>query len=279
MVLIVYNLSAHAQKLPEPPLMSTVSMSSILQNSITDELRQEFRARYIETLREMVNDHLEQLAFFYVGKPETCNLLWIEEAGKISWTNVRSLKKGLTAVGRDDLAKGWEEFETKRNLALLLDASPKIRKDIPRQNRFEYVEAISKPNPANYALDKNSGRSLRKSKRSIIEEVMISLKEQIETNLTEPWTERLVLLIVNAVELLSKIGTKNDEFTSPLPEDVVRCSDVICSKIKSLGKWVRPINRWGFLKTILISVVIIGHKCESFRHLSNWPTLISNQQP
>ena len=267
MVLSVYKLSAHAQKLPEPPLMTTVKMSSIFRNSITDELRQEFRARYIETVREMVNDHLQQLAFFYFGKPETCNLLRIEEAGKISWKNVRSLKKGLRVVGRDDLAKDWEEFETKRNLALLLNASPKIWKDIPRQNRFENVEAILNPHPANYALDKNTGRSLRKSKRSI-EEVMISLKEQLETNLTEPWTKKLLLLIVNAGELLAKSETKNDEFASPLPEDVVRCSDEICSTIKSLGEWVRTRNRWSFLKTILISVVITCHKCDSFRHLS-----------
>ena len=219
--------------------MTTVNMSSIFRNSITDELRQEFRARYIETLREMVKDHLRQLAFFYFGKPKTSNLLRIEEKTKISWTNVRPLKKGLRVVGRDDLAKDWEEFETQRNLALLLDASPKIRKDIPRQNRFEYVEG-----------------SLRKSKKGI-EEVMISLKEKIETNLTEPWSEKLLPLIVNAVERLSKIETKNDEFANPLVEDVMRCSTQICSTIKSLGKWVRPINRWGFLKTILLSVVII----------------------
>ena len=261
------NLSAHAQKLSEPPLMTALNMLSI-RNSITDELRQEFRARYIETLREMVKDHLRQLAFFYFGKPKTSNLLRIEEKTKISWTNVRPLKKGLRVVGRDDLAKDWEEFETKRNLALLLDASmPKIWKDIPRQNRFENVEAILNPHPANYALDKNTGRSLRKSKRSI-EEVMISLKEQLETNLTEPWTKKLLLLIVNAGELLAKSETKNDEFASPLPEDVVRCSDEICSTIKSLGEWVRTRNRWSFLKTILISVVITRHKCDSFRHLS-----------
>ena len=250
MVLSVYNLSADAQKLSEPPLMTTVNMSFILRNSITDELRQEFRERYIATLREMVNDDLQQLAFIYFGEPETSNLLRIEKERKISWTNVRSLKKGLKVVSRDDLAKDWGEFETKRNLALLLGASSKIWKDIPRQHRFEHVEVMSKPYPANYALDKNTGRSLRNSKKSM-DEAMISLKDQIETNLSEPWTEKLMLLIANAGELLSKTKTKNDEFASPLPEDVMRCSDEICSTIKSLGKWVRPINRWNFLKTIL----------------------------
>ena len=241
MVLSVYKLSAHAQKLPEPPLMTTVKMSSIFRNSITDELRQEFRARYIETVREMVNDHLQQLAFFYFGKPETCNLLRIEEAGKISWENVRSLKKGLRVVGRDDLAKDWEEFETKRNLALLLNASPKIWKDIPRQNRFENVEAILNPHPANYALDKNTGRSLRKSKRSI-EEVMISLKGQIETYLTEPCTKKLVVRLVDARDLISETETKNEEFSSPLPEDVIRYSSEVCSRMRSLDECVRSLN-------------------------------------
>ena len=246
-VLRVYKLSADAQKLSEPPLMTTVNMSSILRNSITDELRQEFRARYIATLREMENDHLQQLAFFYFGKPETSNLLRIEEAGKISWANVRSLKKGLKVVGRDDLAKYWEEFETLRNLALLLDASmPKIWKDIPRQHRFEYVEAILKPYPANYALDENTGRSLRESKGSI-EKVMISLKGQIETFLTEPCTKKLVLRLVDARDLISETETKNEEFPSLLPEDVMRCSSEICSRMRSLDEWVRSLNGWNDL--------------------------------
>ena len=104
---------------------------------------------------------------------------------------------------------------------------------------------------------------------------MISLKEQIETNPTEPWTKKLMLLIVNAGERLSKTETKNDEFASPLPEDVMRCSDEICSAIKSLGEWVRPINRWNFLKTILISVIII--RVKNVSHLiafRNSPLLI-----
>ena len=248
--------------------MTTVNMSSVLRNSITDELRQEFRARYIATLREMVNDHLEQLAYFYFGKPETSNLLWIEEARIISWKNVRRLKNGLKVVGRDDLAKYWEEFETKRNLALLLDASmPKIWKDIPRQHRFEYVEAILKPYPANYALDENTGRSLRESKGSI-EEVMISLKGQIETYLTEPWTKKLVLLLVDAGELLSETETKNKEFPSLLLEDVMRCSSEICSRMRSLDEWVRSLNGWNDLH-------FCGNnfcsKNESFHSVSKYP--------
>ena len=106
---------------------------------------------------------------------------------------------------------------------------------------------------------------------------MTSLKDQIETNLSEPWTKKLMLLIANAGELLSKTKTKNDEFASPLPEDVMRCSDEICSTIKSLGEWVRPINRWNFLKTILISVVIICVKNMShFVTFRNSPLLLNS---
>ena len=217
-------------------------MSSNLRNSITDELRQDFRALHIETLREMVKAHKRQLAFFHFGKPKRSKLLWIEKKTKISWTNVRPLKRGLRVVGRDDLAKDWEEFETKRNLALLLDASmPKIWKDIPRQHRFEHVEAILKPYPANYALDENTGRSLRESKGSI-EDVMISLKGQIETYLTEPWTKKLVLLLVDAGKLLSQTETRNEEFPSLLPEDAMRCSSEICSRMRRLEEWVRFLN-------------------------------------
>ena len=217
-------------------------MSSILQNSITDELREDFRARHIETIREMLEDHVLQLAFFHFGKPEKSELYWIEIKTKISWTNVRPLKRGLRAVGRDDLAKDWEEFETKRNLALLLDASmPKIWKNIPRQRRFEYVEAMLKPYPANYALDENTGRSFGKSKGSI-EELMISLKGQIESCFTEPWTKKLVLLLVDAGKLLSQTETRNEEFPSLLPEDAMRCSSEICSRMRRLEEWVRFLN-------------------------------------
>ena len=227
--------------------MTTVNMSSNLRNSITDELQQEFRARYIETLREMVKDHLRQLAFYHFGKPKTSNLLQIEEKTKISWENVWPLRKGLRVVGRDDLAKDWEEFETKRNLALLLDASmPKIWKDIPRQHRFEHVEAMLKPYLANYALDENTGRSFGKSKGSI-EEVMISLKGQIESCFTEPWTKKLVLLLVDAGKLLSETETRNEEFPSLLPEDAMRCSSEICSRMRRLEEWVRFLNGWNDL--------------------------------
>ena len=190
---------------------------------------------------------LQDVAYFYFVKPDENLFLWMEDAGEISWKNVSSLKEILRTVGRDDLAEDWEEFETKRNLALLLYASmPKIWKDIPRQHRFEYVEAILKPYPANYALDENTGRSLRESKGSI-EEVMISLKGQIETYLTEPWTKKLVLLLVDAGELISETETKNEEFQSLLPEDAMRCSSEICSRMRSLDEWVRSLNGWNEL--------------------------------
>ena len=228
MVLRVYKLRAHAQKLSEPPLMTSVNMSSISQNSITDKLLKEFRLRVIKNRHDMEKCQLQEVAYFYFDKPDENLFLWMEHAGKISWTNVSSLKEILRTVGRDDLAEDWEEFETKRNLALLLDASmPKIWKDNPRQHRFEFVEAILKPYPANYALDENTGRSLRESKGSI-EEVMISLKGQIETYLTEPCTKKLVLRLVDARDLISETETKNEKFLSLLLEDVMRYSSEVC---------------------------------------------------
>ena len=53
------------------------------------------------------------------------------------------MKKWLSAIGREVLVDALEEFEIKRNVALLLDAFVRIRKDIPRQNLFENIEAIA----------------------------------------------------------------------------------------------------------------------------------------
>ena len=222
-------------------------MSSKPQNTITDELQQDFRALYIKILSDLEEDQLKELRYFYFGTPETCDLLSIEDAGKISWTDVSSLKQGLSAVGREDLVDTLVEFEIKTNLALLLDAFVRIRKGIPRQNLVKCIEAFAEylANSTDDALDKNKFkvRSLRKSKKSI-EEVMISLKEKIETNLTEPWTKKLALLTVIAGELLSEIETKNEDFARSLPKAVMRCSAEICSGITSLDEWVRPINCW-----------------------------------
>ena len=247
MVLSVYNLRAYAQKSSEPPLMTTVNMSSVLQNSITDKLLKDFRSRCIKNRRDMDKCQLQDVALFYFGKPDENLFPWLEHARKISWRDVSSLKEILRTVGRDDLAEGWEYFEKKRDLALLDASMRKMWKDIPRQHHFEYVEAILKPYPANDALDENTARFLRASKGSI-EEVMISLKGQIETYLTEPWTKKLVLLFFDAGELLSETETKNEEFPSLLPEDVMRCSSEICSGMRSLDEWVRSLNGWNDLR-------------------------------
>lgn len=188
----------------------------------------------------MERAQVKELRYFYFGTPETCDLLSIEQAGKISWTDVSSLKEGLNAVGRQDLVENLEEFELKTKLALLLDAFVRIRKGIPRQNLFGYIEAIAGclANSTDDALDKNKFkvRSLRISKKSI-KEVMISLKEKIETNLTEPWTKKLALLTAIAGELLSETESKNLDFAMSLPKAVIRCSAEICSGMTSLDEW------------------------------------------
>ncbi|XP_074623221.1 uncharacterized protein LOC141881352 [Acropora palmata] len=220
--------------------MTIAKMSSKPQNTITNELQQDFRALYIKILSDLEKDQPKELRYFYFGTPESCDLLSIEHAGKISWTDVSSLKEGLSAVGRQDLVETLEEFEMKTNLALLLDAFVRIRKGIPRQNLFKDIEAIAGclAKSTDDALDKNKFKvkSLRKSKKSI-EQVMMSLKEKIETNPTGPWTKKLALLTVIAGELLSETETKNEDFARSLPKAVMRCSSEICSGMTSLDEW------------------------------------------
>ena len=227
-------------------------MSYNSQKSITDELRGDFKVLLIKIFSDLEKEKVDALRFYYDKDiPEnicgTFNFLTIlEDAGKISWTNVSSLKKVLSAIRREVLGDALEQFEIKRNVALLLDAFVRIRKGIPRLNLFENIEAIAGylANLTDCELDKSKVRSLRKSKTNI-EEVMIFLEEQIrETNLSKPWTNRLALLTVIAGELLSETETaKNEEFANLLPEDVICFSAEICSRITSLDEWVRPINR------------------------------------
>ncbi|XP_044165728.1 uncharacterized protein LOC122949757 isoform X2 [Acropora millepora] len=221
-------------------------MSSInSQNSITENLREDFMALLIKSFSDLEKEKEDALRLFYNDKDIPKNicgtfnfLTALEDAGKISWTNVSSLKKILSAIRREVLVDTLEEFEIKRNFALLLDAFVAIRKGIPRQNLFENIEVIAGylAKSTDDAMDKSKVRSLRKSKKNI-EEVIIVLKEQIETNFSETWTNRLALLTVIAGELLSETEIKNEEFASPLPEAVIRCSSEICSKVTSLDEW------------------------------------------
>ncbi|XP_067016577.1 uncharacterized protein [Acropora muricata] len=234
--------------------------------SCTDDLRQDFMALLIKNFSDLEKEKEDALRLFYNDKDIPKNicgtfnfLTALEDAGKISWTNVSSLKKILNAIRREVLVDALEEFEIKRNVALLLDAFVRIRKDIPRQNLFENIEVIAGylAKSTDDAMDKSKVRSLRKSKKNI-DEVIIVLKEQIETNFSETWTNRLALLTVIAGELLCETEPKYEEFASPLPEAVMCCSSEICSRVTSLDEWVRPTNRCSYLKLILIiSVVII----------------------
>ncbi|XP_044165795.1 uncharacterized protein LOC114963377 [Acropora millepora] len=235
----VYRASDH--RLSEPPLITTASMLSKPQNTIITELRQDFMALLIKIFSDLGKEKIDALRFYY--EEDICEtfgfLTALLDAGKFSWTNVSSLKKWLSAIGREVLVDALEEFEIKRNVALLLDAFVKIRKGIPSQNRFKKIEAIAwyLANLTDCALDKSKVRSLRKSKKNI-EEVMIFLEEQIrETNLSKTWTYRLALLIVAAGEVLSETEIQNEEFTDLAPEEVARCSAEICSRMASLDEW------------------------------------------
>ena len=245
------------RRLSEPPQMRAAKMFCDSQSPIVSKLRKDFKAVLIKTFREL-NDKEEGAVWFYYDKTipknmcETFEFLTVlEEAEEISWTNISSLKTALSNIKREDLVDDLENFGIKRNVALLLDAFVRIRKGIPGQNLSENIEAIAGylANLPDCVLDKSKVRSLRESMKNI-EELMIFLEEQIETNLSRPWTDRLALLIIIAGELLCETETKNEretkseEFASPLPEAVMCCSSEICSKMRTLDEWVRPLNGW-----------------------------------
>ena len=225
-------------------------MSSNSENTITDELRQHFKALITEIFSDLQKEKVkvDALRFYYDEDiPKTMYgasnfLISLEDVGKISYTNFSSLKKVLlSALGREDLADALRCFAIKRKVALLLDAFVSILRQnllleaflsILRQNPFENIKAIARcrAKSTDDALDKKI--------------VMIFLEEEIETNQSEPCTKKLPLLTVIAGELLSETETKNKEFAGLLPIAVMRCSAEICSTMKSSGKWVRPVNRW-----------------------------------
>lgn len=96
---------------------------------IKDELRHIYNAILLQIAQKLPKDQQEELQFLCTHKinSETTSVtdtlkifIKLEQIGRISWENVRFLKKILTQLFRLDLEESLTKYEIKRDLALLL---------------------------------------------------------------------------------------------------------------------------------------------------------------
>ena len=106
-------------------------------NTTIEDLQRAFKAVLLQIVHSLEKDQQEELSFLFdefisTTKPDDAlNIMSsLENAGKISWSDVSFLKEGLEQVKRLDLVKKLTAFEVKRNLIVLLDFYARKRQEM-----------------------------------------------------------------------------------------------------------------------------------------------------
>ena len=227
--------------------------SSQTPNSIVGELQKAYKAALLCIVADLNDDQQENLQFYYEeqlpnGTDGALNILRsLGKVGEISWTDVRSLKKGLRAIQRLDLIEILTAFETRRDLNLfLVDYARKRRGSESRC----YQSASSMELLTKHLVKETTGiftdglrgskvTSLIKSRKNV-QEVLFDFEEQIEKKrIDNPW-RKLSFLVVIAGEVVAEVFMMSaiDE-ERPDPKEVLRICFKFChTRLMKLGSWV-----------------------------------------
>ncbi|XP_068694544.1 uncharacterized protein [Montipora foliosa] len=214
-------------------------MSSQSPSTLTDELQSDYKVAVVNTFKNLKEDEQGFLAFCYhegISGNLGNFLSSLERTGKISWKDVGSLKKYLLAIGMKRLACILEEYETKRDLALLLNTYARKRQRLiqiqswlPKciEDVADYLVKI-----ADGVLDKTTVESLRKSRKNL-RDLMKELETGINDKLSNSWS-KLVLLIVFVGEIIAEPETGSEGYR-PKPEDLKFFAAEICTRLAGQG--------------------------------------------
>lgn len=229
-------------------------MSSQTPNTIADELEKAYKAALIQIVDNLENDQLVKLQFYYEpripsGTNGALNILRsLESVGEISWTDVGSLKKVLDVLRRRDLIKVLKEFETRRDLTLLLVDYARKRQGSESRcyQSASSIELFAKhlvkvtTEIFTDGLTNSKLRSLMKSRKNV-REVLFDFEEQMEKKqVVNPWS-KLTLLVVIAGEVVAEVFMMPaiDEERQTEPKEVLKiCFEFCYTRLMELGNWV-----------------------------------------
>lgn len=220
-------------------------------NKLISELQQAYTAVLLQIVHDLGKDQQEELRFCYreINQEETSGTLNIlrslENAGEISWIDMRSLKDGLRIIL--DLVDTLTAFEIKRDLAILLDLYATKRQGSEMGSRrssvkvlAEYLVKITTDLFRDTRFDKQSLTSLMESRKSVTK-VLNNFEVEIERRLSDPWS-KLTLLVIIAGEVVAKALTNIEHcHDGRKPEASNLClsaADKLCFRMKKLGSWV-----------------------------------------
>ena len=250
------RLLAHSPRPPDDTAMSSLfsSLFSFFSYSdeLTDELQQPYNASLLHIVHNLETDQLKELYFYFTGRisEQTTGYLHIlrslENDGKFSWLDLRSLKEALSVIHRRDLAKSLTKFEIKRDLVILLDFYARMRRGSESRSRSSSVELVAgylvnlMSEIARDGFDVTNVRSLTETdSRKGITEVLIAFEAEINREMSDPW-RRLICLVVIAGEMVGEV-LENKELhcrETKVPKLCSMAADMLSTRVIKLGGWV-----------------------------------------
>ena len=215
-------------------------------DDLTDKLQRNYNAVLLHIVHEIEIEKGKELSIYYTGHiPRGTTgtldiLLSLEKAGKISWRDVCFLKDGLNVIQRLDLVKSLTAFEIKRDLTILLDFYAKNRQGYEPCCRSASVKQVADYllNIVQDSFDVSNFTSLMESRKSI-RKVLFGFGQEIERELSEPWS-RITLLVIVAGEFVAAALAKKEDRETEVLELCSTAADELCFRMKDmkLESWV-----------------------------------------
>ena len=238
-----------------PCMSSYQQTTSYINVSVIGNLKRAFRAVLLQISRSLEKDQQEELRFYYKelivkGNTGALSILSsLEDAGKISWSDVSFLKEGLREVRRLDLENNLTEYEIKRNLTVLLhsysrkrqgmEPSPQLAPDIAdNADKVTGYLLIIMTNIERHGFDVSKEvRSLVET-REDIENLMLEFEDISDQKLSESWS-KLTLLTVISGEIVADLALANEEHRQKQEMKLLSTlTEHLYFLILRLGSWV-----------------------------------------
>jgi len=229
-------------------------MSSQTLNTIPDKLQKAYKAALLQIVYNLEKDQQKELQFYYEGlipsgTDGALNILRsLESVGEISWRDVDSLKEGVRVIHRHDLTKILTQFETRRDLTLLLgDYARKRQGSVSRCCKSaSSIELLAKhlvkvaTEIFTDGLNNSKVRSLLKSGENFREVLLNFEKQMAKKQVVDPWIQ-LTFLVVIAGEVVAEVFMMPaiDEERLPELKEVLKiCFEFCYTRLMELGNWV-----------------------------------------
>ena len=226
-------------------------MSSQTNNTTIENLQRAYKAVLLQIVRNLEKDQQEELRFFFDElisrrKPGALSIMSsLENAGKISWSDVSFLKEGLEEVKRLDLVEKLTVFEVKRNLTVLLDFYARKRQGIESCCQSDPVERV-----AGYLLKitrdvfqdgfdvSERVRSLLGESREDVKNLMREFEEKCDQELYDPWSKLTLFIVISGEILAVALANEEHHQKQEVMKLLSKAAENLCSRILKLGNWV-----------------------------------------